>query len=146
MQIPFDIPDGLVPPASNARLLYDDNRFEETVAFCQKELRLLDKHIPAKSGGLPQTDLPSSAPFQYLCLTSILVNALAELERWKAAKEVMGRYRVHFPRDPWGFAVGAELTRRDPQVKDRAAVQRATELLEAEGRRLEGIVVSKGKK
>jgi hypothetical protein len=146
MPTPFAIPDTLVPPASNAQLLYNANRFEETVAFCQMELALLEKLIPAKSGALPQEDQPSSAPFQYFGLTSILVNALAELERWKAAKEVLGRYRVHFPHDPWGFAIGAEITRRDPQVNDRAAVQRAVELLEVEGKRLEVKAQSKHKK
>jgi hypothetical protein len=132
----FPIPSSLLPPASNARLLYDAGRLLETVAFCQKELAHLEKQIPAKSVVLPQRDRPGSGSFQYFGLTCILVNALAGMERWKSAKEVLGRYRMHFPRDPWGFTTGAEITRRDPQVRDRAAVLRAAELLETEGRRL----------
>ncbi len=141
----YAIPASLVPPASNASLLYRQNRVAETVAFCQKELALLETQIPAKSVKLPQQDDPASAPYQYFVLTRILVNALAELERWKAAKEVMGRYRVHFPRDPWGFSAGADVTRRDPEVKDRSAVRRAAELLEREAKRLEASASSKAK-
>jgi hypothetical protein len=137
MQPPCTIPTSLVPPASNALLLYNASRFEETIAFCQKELALLEKQIPAKSARRPDQYEPASGPFQYFGLTCILVNALAELGRWKAAKEVLGRYRLHFPRDHWGFSAGAEITRRDPDVRDHAAVQRAAELLEAEGKRLE---------
>jgi hypothetical protein len=142
----FTIPPSLVPPASNAQLLYGQDRFAETVAFCQKELGLLETQVPAKSVKLPQQDEPASATYQYFGLTCILVIALAELGRWKVAKEVMGRYRVHFPRDPWGFSLGAEVTRRDPEVKDRAAVQRAAELLETEAQRLEAKATLKGKK
>ncbi len=141
----YAIPAALVPPASNARLLYEQNRVEETVAFCLKELALLETQIPAKSVKLPQQDNPTSAPYQYFVLTCILVDALAELGRWKAAKEAMGRYRMHFPRDPWGFSAGAEVTRRDPKVKDREAVRRAAELLEMEANRLEASANSKGK-
>ena len=137
MPILFAIPNSLLPPASNARMLYEASRFEETVAFCQKELERLEKQVPEKSVALPQQGQPPSELFQYFGLTCILVNALAELGRWKAAKEVLGKYRTHFPRDSWGFAAGAEITRRDPLVKDREAVQRAAELLEAEGKRLE---------
>jgi hypothetical protein len=133
----FAIPFALVPPASNARLLYDASRFEETVAFCQKELAYLGKQIPAKSVKRPEQYEAASNSFQYFGLSCILVNALAELGRWKMAKEVSGRYRMHFPRDPWGFTAGAEITRRDPDVRDQAAVRRAAELLEAEGKRLE---------
>ena len=61
---------------------------------------------------------------------------LAEQGDWKAAKEALGKFRVRFPRDPWGFSAGAEATRRDPQVHDPAAVQRAIELLEGEAERL----------
>src|SRR5438093_4102660 len=133
----FTIPADLNPPASNAQLLYDQHRLEETVAFSQKELVLLQKQIPTKSIKLPQQDI-ATAPYQYFALTLILVDALAELGRWEAAKEALGKYRVHFPRDPWGFVAGALVTRRDPEVQDRAAVQRAVELLEGEARRLEG--------
>ena len=59
-------------------------------------------------------------------------DAYAALEEWKPAKEVLGKYRVRFPRDPWGFSAGAEVTRRDPNVKDPGAVQRAVELLQDE--------------
>lgn len=136
MPPPCAVPASLVPPASNARLLYEQARFEGTVAFCQKELALLEKRIPAKTSKRPGSDDPESGAYQYFCLACILVNALAELERWKAAKEVLGKYRTHFPTDPWGFAVGAEVTRRDPVARDRPAVDRAAALLEAEGVRL----------
>ncbi len=141
----YAIPASLVPPASNARLLYGQNRVAETVAFCQKELALLETQIPAKSVKLPQQDEPGSAAYQYFALTCILVDALAELERWKPAKELMGRYRMHFPRDPWGFSVGADVTRRDPKVKDRSAVRRAAELLETEAQRLGAGTTTKSK-
>ena len=137
MAPPCSVPTSLLPPASNARLLYDAARFEETVAFCQKELSALEKQIPNKSVKLPEQYEPGSGPFQFFTLTCILVNALTELGRWKAAKEALGKYRTHFPRDPWGFATGAHVTRLDPNVKDPAAVRRAAELLEAEGKRLE---------
>ena len=68
---------------------------------------------------------------------SLSDDALAQAQNWKAAKEVLGKYRVHFPRDPWGFRAGAEVTRLDSQVKDKAAVERAIELLEGEATRLE---------
>jgi hypothetical protein len=142
----FPIPGPLTPPASNAQLLYGQNRFEETVAFCQKELPLIEKQIRAKSIKLPEQDEPNSPPYQYYALTLILVDALAELRRWKAAKEVLGKYRVHFPRDPWGFVAGAEVTRRDPAVKDPAAVQRAIELLEGEAKRLKAKEMAAGRR
>lgn len=132
----FSIQTPLMPPASNALLLFDQNRFEETVAFCQKELLAIEKQISAKSVKLPEDGDGKSPPFQYYALTMILVKALAELERWKPAKEALGRYRAHFPKDPWGFQAGAQVTRLDPEVKDRAAVQRAAELLEKESKRL----------
>ena len=132
------IPPTPLPPASNARLLFDQHRLEETVAFCQKELPLLEKEIPAKSQKLPEQEDPSAAPYQYYALNCLLVEALAELGRWKPAKEALGRYRTHFPRDPWGYTLGADITRRDPAVKDRSAVEHAADLLEAEGRRLAG--------
>jgi hypothetical protein len=118
--------------------LYDQKRLEETVAFCQKELPLLEKQIPAKSQKLPGQNDSSAASYQYFALMRILVDSLVQLGRWKTAKEALGRYRMHFPRDPWGFAAGAEVTRLDPQVQDRAAVLHAADLLEAEARRLEG--------
>jgi hypothetical protein len=134
------IPADLMPPASNARLLYDAHRFEETVAFCQKEIGSLEKEIPARAVKRPVHGDPAAPQYQYFGLTCVLVNALAELGRWKAAKEALGRYRMHFPRDPWGFTVGAKITRLDPDVKDHTAVARAAELLETEGRRLEAKV------
>lgn len=142
----FNIPESLAPPASNALMLYRQNRFEETVAFCQKELPLIEKQIPAKSVKSPQQDEPTSGPFQYYALTLILVDALAELERWRAAREALGRYRVHFPRDPWGYAAGAEVQRRDPDVSDREAVKRAIELLEGEAKKLASAQQAKAKK
>lgn len=146
MPASFPHPELLLPPSSNGMLLFNANRFEETVAFCEKELLHLEKEIPARSVALPQLEPPSSAPFQYFGLTAILVNALAELSRWKNAKEILGRYRTHYPRDPWGYLTGAEVTRRDPQVRDRQAVQRAAELLEAEGKRLQLRAASKHEK
>ncbi|MGB8645085.1 MAG: hypothetical protein WCF84_07595 [Anaerolineae bacterium] len=136
------LPSTSVPPALNARVLYDQALLEETVAFCQQELPLVEKEIPAKSQKRPSAEAPTSPLYQYYALTAILTDTLAQLERWKAAKEVLGRYRVHFPQDPWGYTVGAEVTRRDPQVKDPEAVQEAIEMLESEAQRLEG----KGKK
>jgi hypothetical protein len=133
----FTLPPTPLPPASNARLLYDQHRLEETVAFCQKELPLLEKQIPAKSQKLPKQDTPASPLYQYYALTSILVDTLAQLGRWKTAKEALGRYRMHFPRDPWGYALGAEITRRDVEIQDRRAVAEAADLLEAEAKRLE---------
>jgi tetratricopeptide (TPR) repeat protein len=133
----FAPPASLAPPAANAELLYNQDRFEEAVAFCQKELALCAREIPAKSVKRPAEDAPRSPAFQFYALTLILVDALAELERWKAAKEALGKYRAHFPRDPWGFTAGAVIQRRDTAVHDPAAVQRAIELLENEAKRLE---------
>ena len=104
--------------------------------MCDKELAALEKQIPARNTKLPQHAEPGSAMYQYYALTVIQVNALAELQEWKAAKETLGKYRVRFPQDPWGFKAGAEVTRRDTAVKDKAAVQRAIELLEGEAERL----------
>ncbi len=136
----FETPAKLVSPALDAQKLFDAQKFHETVAFCEKELVSLETQIPAtrsvRDKSLRDAE-PSSAPFQYYALTLILVNALAALQEWKAAKQALGKYRVHFPRDPWGFRAGAEVTRRDPQVKDKAAIQRAIELLEGEAERLE---------
>ncbi len=126
----------LVAPASDAQKLFDAQKFHETISLCEKELAALDKQIPARNTKSLREAEPSSAVFQYYALTLILVNALAELQEWKAAKEALGKYRVRFPRDAWGFEAGAEVTRRDPQVKDKAAVQRAIELLEGEAQRL----------
>ncbi len=132
----YKLPDTPHPPASNARLLYDQNRLEEVVAFCLKELPLIARDLPARSQRRPPEEEAASAAFQYFALTAILVDALAELGRWKAAKEALGRYRVRFPKDPWGFSAGAEITARDPEVKDREAVGRAAELLRTEADRL----------
>ncbi len=141
----IEIPATHVPPASNARLLYDQGRLEETVAFCQKELPLLERQLPTKSQRVPSEEQPDSAPYQYHALTAILVDAECQLDRWKAAKETLGRYRVRFPRDPWGYNVGATVTRRDPEVKDREAVSHAAGMLEEEARRLEGKAPSRKK-
>jgi hypothetical protein len=134
----FDLPPALVAPASDAQKLFDAQKFYETIALCEKELAALEKQIPARSLHAPQTAEPGSAVFQYYALTVILVNAFAARHEWKAAKEALGKYRVHFPKDAWGFEAGAEITRRDTVVKDKAAVQRAIELLEGEARRLRG--------
>lgn len=132
----FSFPPSLVPPASDAQPLFEQGRFQEAVEFCRAQLAALDAQIPARSPKPPQSSAPTSPLYQYYALTLIMVNALAELKQWKLAKEVLGKYRVRFPRDPWGFEAGAEVTRRDPEVKDRAAVQRAVELLEGEAQRL----------
>lgn len=132
----FPIPASLVPPASDAQKLFAARKFHETVAWCEKELAALEKQIPARNTKPPQRAEPDSAQFQYYALTVIRVNALAELQEWKAAKETLGKYRVRFPQDPWGFRAGAEVTRRDTKVQDKAAVQRAIELLEGEAERL----------
>lgn len=133
----FPIPTPLVPPAFDAQKLFDKRKFHETVAWCEKELAALEKQTPARNTKPPQRAEPGSAQFQYFALTLLLVNALAELQEWKAAKETLGKYRVRFPQDPWGFEAGAQVTRCDTDVKDKAAVQRAIELLEGEARRLQ---------
>ncbi len=133
------------PPASNARLLYNQQRLEETVAFCQKELPLIEKEVPNRSQKVPQNEDALSPTYQYFALTAILVDSLAQLGRWKAAKETLGRYRMRFPRDPWGYEAGAEVTRLDPEVKDREAVEEAAELLEEEARRIQSRSVAKRK-
>lgn len=135
----FPIPSELPAPARDAEKLFEAKKFHETIAWCDKELAALDKQAPdtrSRREKSPREGEASAVPFQYYALTLLKVNALAELEEWKAAKEALGRYRVHFPRDPWGFSAGAEVTRRDPHVKDRAAVERAIELLEGEAQRL----------
>jgi hypothetical protein len=132
----FPIPASLAPPSSDAQKLFAAQKFDATIAYCDKELAALEKKIPARSTKPPQQAEAGSAPFQYYALTVILVNALAATEHWKTAKEALGKYRVHFPQDPWGFEAGAEVTRRDTAIKDKAAVQRAIELLEGEAARL----------
>ncbi len=131
------LPATPTPPASNARLLYNQQRLEETVAFCQKELPLIEKEIPNRSQKVPGQEAPSAPTYQYFALIAILADALAQLGRWKAAKETLGRYRMRFPRDPWGYEAGATITRRDPEARDRQAVAEAADLLEEEARRLE---------
>lgn len=131
------IPNGLQGAAADAQTLFDSSRFHETISYAQQRLSTLDKKIPPRYAHVPRDAEPDSPVFQYYALTLILVDALAELGEWKAAKEALGKYRVHFARDPWGFRAGAEVTRRDPNVKDKAAVQRAAELLEGEATRLE---------
>lgn len=132
----FSIPPSLVPPASDAQQLFEQGRFQEAVDFSLDRLAALDKQIPARSNKPPQSSEPASAVYQYYALTLIMANARAELKQWKQGKEVLGQYRVRFPRDPWGFEAGAEVTRRDPEVKDKAAVERAAELLDSEAQRL----------
>lgn len=134
----FPIPTPLVPPASDAQKLYDAQDYDGTIARCQAQLTALEKQFPARNSQPPLQAEPGSAVFQYHALTVILADAFAGTGNWKAAKEALGKYRVRFPRDPWGFEAGAEVTRRDADVKDPAAVQRAIELLEGEARRLRG--------
>lgn len=132
----FPPPSNLLPPASDAQKLFDAQKYPDTISFTQENLAALEKQLPARASHAHDAAAGSVA-FQYYALTLILVNALAQLEEWKPAKEVLGKYRVRFPRDPWGFRAGAEVTRRDPNVNDQAAVQRAAELLEGEAARLE---------
>ncbi|MBI4673885.1 MAG: hypothetical protein HY741_19740 [Chloroflexi bacterium] len=134
----FPLPTSLVSPASEAQKLFDAQKYHEAIACCNRELAALEKQIPARNTKPPPEAEAGSAVFQYYALTVILANALAALDEWKAAKEALGKYRVRFPKDPWGFEVGAEVTRRDTEVKDKAAVQRAIELLEGEAERLRG--------
>lgn len=136
MQDLYPIPTHLTGAAADAAALYRERKYQQAIGLCDKELRALDKQIPAKSTKPPQSAEADSAVYRYYALTNILVNALAMVEDWKAAKEALGRYRVRFPRDPWGFDAGAVVTRRDPQVRDQAAVTRAAELLEGEAERL----------
>lgn len=141
----FAIPNALQGAALNAQKLLDAKKYHETISFCQAELAALDQQLPPRSTKSPRDAEPNSDAFQYYALTLLQVNAFAELQEWKAAKEALGKYRVRFPRDPWGFRVGAEVTRRDTQVKDQAAVQRAIELLDGEADRLETLAQERGK-
>lgn len=134
----FSVPSHLVPPASDAQKLFDAEKYDEAIVLCKQELAAREQQFPARNAKPPQQAEPGSAIFQYYALTLILVNVYAATAQWKAAKEVLGKYRVRFPQDPWGFEAGAEVTRRDPDVQDRAAVQRAIQLLEGEGQRLRG--------
>ncbi len=135
----FPIPTALVPPASDAAKLFDAAKYDETIALCQRQLAALEKQFPARNKIEPPHAEPNSAPFQYYALTVLLVNAFAAQAQWKDAKQALGKYRVHFPRDPWGFEAGAEATRRDTAVNDPAAIARAIELLEGEAQRLRGL-------
>ena len=132
----FPFPKPPVPPASDAQKLFDAQKYDDAIAFCQAQLAALDKQLPARNTKMPQHAENGSAMFQYYALTVSLVNAYAAVENWKAAKEALGRYRVRFPQDAWGFEAGAEVTQRDTDVQDQAAVQRAIELLQGEARRL----------
>ncbi|MCC7163995.1 MAG: hypothetical protein IT331_15975 [Anaerolineae bacterium] len=133
------IPGALQGAAADAKTLFDAGKFRETVTLCQQRLGALEKKVPPRYTKIPREAEPDSPVFQYYALTVVLVDALAELQDWKAAKEALGKYRVRFARDPWGFRAGAEVTRRDPHVKDKPSVTRAVELLEGEAARLEGL-------
>lgn len=139
MESLYPTPSTLPAPAANAQKLFEEGKFRETVTLCRQELAALEQTLPARYLQAPRNAAVDSAPFQYFALTLVLVNALAQLQEWKPAKETLGKYRVRFPRDPWGFYAGAEVTRRDTQVKDKAAVERAAELLQEEAKRLEGM-------
>ncbi|MDL1899064.1 hypothetical protein FBQ82_22720, partial [Anaerolineae bacterium CFX7] len=99
----FPLPAALVPPASDAAKLFDAGKYDETIAACHAQLDALEKQFPARNLQTPQTAEAGSAIFQYYALTALLVNALAAQAEWKAAKQALGKYRVRFPRDPWGF-------------------------------------------
>ncbi len=132
----FPIPAKLAPPASAAQKLFDAQAYAATIAFCRAELAAFETQFPARNTKPPQSAETGSVIFQVYALTAILANALAATHEWKAAKEALGKYRVRFPQDPWGFEAGAEVTRRDTARHDQAAVQRAIELLEGEAQRL----------
>ena len=136
MKLLFPLPKPLVAPASDAQKLLDTHKYEDAIALCEQQLAALEKQFPARNTKPPQEAEPGSAIFQYYALTVIVTDAYAATEQWKAAKEALGKYRVRFPQDPWGFEAGAEVTRRDTDVKDPAAVQRAIELLQGEAERL----------
>jgi hypothetical protein len=133
----FELPSSVTGPAADALALFVAGNYADAVATSQRELAALEQELPSRYNKIPGAAEANSAPYRYYALTLVLVNALAELQEWKAAKQALGKYRVHFPRDPWGFRAGAEVTRRDPEVKDAAAVGRAVELLEGEAERLE---------
>ncbi len=135
----FPIPSALPASAADAKQQFDAQKFHETIAYCNQALAALEKQVPARYLKIPASDATDSVAYQYYTLTLILVNALAMLDEWKPAKEALGKYRVHFPRDPWGFRAGAEVQRRDLHVKDHAAVTRAAELLDGEATRLESL-------
>lgn len=137
MQPLFPIPTDLQPAALQAQQRFDVGQYRDAITLCEQALAGLETQIPSRNPKLPRDTEPTSSTFQYYALTVILIDAFAALEEWKPAKETLGKYRVRFPRDPWGFSAGAEVTRRDPAVKDKDAIQRAIELLEGEAQRLE---------
>lgn len=137
MQPLFPIPANLQPPVSDCSRLWDANKYDDIVTLCEQTLTEVEKQLPQRNPQSAHDAAPDSAVYQYHALTLILVNALAALEEWKPAKETLGKYRVRFPRDPWGFSAGAQVTRLDPAVKDKDAVQRAVELLDSEAQRLQ---------
>ncbi|HZQ09524.1 MAG TPA: hypothetical protein VFD70_23305 [Anaerolineae bacterium] len=134
----FPIPSNLVGAASDAATLFTSGKVQEAIALCDQQLTALEKQIPPRNSKPPQTADPASPLYQYYALTLILVNSLAQIQEWKSAKAALGKYRVHFPRDPWGFSAGAQVTRRDPVFKDKAAIERAAQLLDDEAKRLQG--------
>ena len=131
----FPIPATLDPALEPARRAFDARRMDEAERVAREAISQSEYQIPPNLKK-PEGDATASAQ-RYHAATTILVDVLAAQERWKEAKEVLGHYRVRFPRDPWGFRAGAEVTRRDQQVRDREAVQRAIVLLEGEAQRLE---------
>ncbi len=133
----FPIPTPLDPSATVANRFYTAGRFQETIGACEEQLETLEPKLLMRSNKSPSKAEAGSDLARYYALTVLLVNALAGAKEWKMAKEVLGKYRVRFPHDAWGFRAGAEVTRRDPAVKDKAAVERAAELLQGEAERLE---------
>jgi hypothetical protein len=134
----FPLPTVNDAPASEVYALYTQGKFSDAAELARSELAALEDKVPPRTKKPPQHSDPGGDPYQYYALTVLLVNALAELDDWKAAKEALGKYRVRFPRDPWGFEAGALVQRRDPAFKDKATVDRAADLLEQEARRLRG--------
>ncbi|HEY6042732.1 MAG TPA: hypothetical protein VIX58_11425 [Anaerolineae bacterium] len=133
----FPVPVTQAANVTRAVELFEARKLDETVTYTRTELERVEKTVALK---LKKPDGIADSPSeQFRDLTLLLTNALVALARWSDAKEVLGRYRVRFPQDAWGFAAGAQVTRADPRVKDQAAVQRAIELLEGEAKRLEAI-------
>jgi hypothetical protein len=133
----FPMPVSHATNVTHAAELFETGKPDETIAYARTAVEQVEKTVALK---LKKPDGIADSPSeQFRDLTLILANALVTLARWSDAKEALGRYRVRFPQDGWGFAAGAQVTRADPQVKDQAAVQRAIELLEGEAKRLEAI-------
>lgn len=131
----FAVPADITGAAAEVQSLFQAGRYQEAIGRAEQALAAVESKLAPRSHTVPDRAAGTPAA-EYQALTLLLANAFAAVGEWKAAKEALGKYRVRFPRDPWGFAVGAELTRRDPAVRDREAILRAAELLDGEAERL----------